>query len=71
MKFVRVGFIYKVFSSTADFIGYCGRVSDLRMYNGMAYDKPGNFWAFVRMGYRPVFFLTRESCLHYINGLEG
>ena len=69
MKFERVGSVYKVYSSSGNLIGFCGRVSDLHMY-GLAYNKPGNLWAFDRMGYRPVFFLSRESCRNHIIGLE-
>ena len=70
MKFERgVGFVYKVYSSSGDLIGFCGRVSDLRMY-GFAYNKPGNLWVFDRMGYRPVFFPSLELCHHYIVDLE-
>ena len=70
MKFDRVGSVCKVYSSSGDLIGFCGRVSDLRMF-GLAYNKPCNLWAFDRMGHSPVFFLSWESCRHYIIGLES
>lgn len=70
MKFDRVGSVYKVYSSSGVLLGFCGRVSDLRLF-GLVYNKSGNLWVFDRMGSRPVFFLSRASCRHYIIGLEG
>lgn len=70
MKFQRVGSVYQVRTDSGLLVGFCGRVSDLRLF-GVVYNKPSNLWAFDRMGKAPVFFLSRESCRNYIVSLEG